>query len=245
MKRQAAPRSRYLSVALAHVDLRRGGRRVLRDLNWRIHPGQRWVLQGANGAGKTQLLKLIAGDVWPQPRPETRRIYCWRSERSSEPMGVKEEIAYLGAERQDRYEHYEWNHRVATIVGTGAERSDIPLRKLTAAEQTHVARVLQRLGIAALAGRRCCCLMNRSTGSTHRIVHACSPPSPRWPARNYRGFSRRIVPKKCPRARRTWRYSSVVPCAPGGGGRGLQRVRSGRRGRGAPQIQHLTTGKNC
>ena len=99
MKRQPALRSRYLSVELAHVDLRRGGRRVLRDLNWRIRPGQRWVLQGANGAGKTQLLKLIAGDVWPQPRTEARRTYCWRGERSFEPMGVKEGIAYLGAER--------------------------------------------------------------------------------------------------------------------------------------------------
>ena len=154
MKNPSAPRSRYLSVDLAHVDLRRGGRRVLRELNWRIRPGQRWVLQGANGAGKTQLLKLIAGDVWPQPRLQTRRIYRWRGERSSEPLGVKEEIAYLGAERQDRYEHYEWNHRVAAIVGTGVERSDIPLRELIASEQTHVALTLRRLGIAALARRR-------------------------------------------------------------------------------------------
>ena len=154
MNRQPALPGRYLSVDLTHVDLRRGGRWVLRDLNWRIRPGQRWVLQGANGAGKTQLLKLIAGDVWPQRRPKTRRIYSWRGERSSEPMGVKEKVAYLGAERQDRYEHYGWNHRVAPIVGSGVEGSDIPLRKLTATEQAHVARVLQRLGITALARRR-------------------------------------------------------------------------------------------
>ncbi len=154
MKRQSAPRSRYLSVDLAHIDLSRGGRRVLRDLRWRIRPGQRWVLLGANGAGKTQLLKLIAGDVWPQPRAITRRIYHWRGARSTEPMGVKQEIAYLGAERQDRYQHYDWNHRVAAIVGTGVERSEIPLRRLKRAERTRVTRALQRLGIAALARRR-------------------------------------------------------------------------------------------
>jgi molybdate transport system ATP-binding protein len=154
MNRPRRPRSRYLSVSLAHVELWRGGRRVLHELSWRIRPGQHWVLQGANGAGKTQLLKLIAGDVWPQPRPRTQRLYHWRGERSSEPQGVKEEIAYLGAERQDRYEHYRWNYPVAAIVGTGLARSDVPLRALTATERTQVVRVLRRLGIDALVQRR-------------------------------------------------------------------------------------------
>jgi molybdate transport system ATP-binding protein len=154
MKRPRRPRSRYLSVSLAHVELWRGGRRVLHELSWRIRPGQHWVLQGANGAGKTQLLKLIAGDVWPQPLPRTQRAYHWRGERSFEPQGVKEEIAYLGAERQDRYEHYRWNFPVAELVGTGLARSDVPLRALTATERIRVARVLRRLGIEALAQRR-------------------------------------------------------------------------------------------
>jgi molybdate transport system ATP-binding protein len=153
MNRSGRPRSRYLSVSLAHVELRRGGRRILHDLSWRIQPGQHWVLQGANGAGKTQLLKLIAGDVWPQPGLRTQRMYRWRGERHSEPLGVREEIAYLGAERQDRYEHYRWNFRVAAVVGTGLARSDVPLRALTAAERSAVSRVLRRLGIEALARR--------------------------------------------------------------------------------------------
>ena len=154
MKRKPARRGRYLEVELSHVDLVRGRRCVLRDLRWRIRPGQRWVLQGANGAGKTQLLKLIAGDVWPQPRAETRRLYRWRGELSNEPYEVKEEIAYLGAERQDRYQHYDWNHRVSTIVGTGIQRSDTPVRSLTAPERLRVAQVLRRLGIHGLVRRR-------------------------------------------------------------------------------------------
>jgi molybdate transport system ATP-binding protein len=153
MKRKAA-RGRYLAVELSHIDLVRGGRRVLRDLRWRIRPGERWVLQGANGAGKTQLLKLIAGDVWPEPRGDTRRRYHWRGELWAEPYLVKEEIAYLGAERQDRYQHYDWNHRVSTIVGTGLQRSDTPAGPLTAPQRSQVARWLRRLGIHGLAGRR-------------------------------------------------------------------------------------------
>ncbi|MGA3158425.1 MAG: ATP-binding cassette domain-containing protein [Steroidobacteraceae bacterium] len=123
---QARPKrnSRSLTVSIRHLGLRLGGRTVLKDLSWRIRPGERWVLMGANGAGKTQLLKILAGDVWPTPGPADQRTYQWRGERLSEPYGVKDEIAYLGAERQDRYEHYEWNHRALAVVGTAAPAKD-------------------------------------------------------------------------------------------------------------------------
>ena len=80
--------------------------------------------------------------------------YRWRGTVFDEPYGVKDEIAYLGAERQDRYEHYQWNHRVATVVGTGLQRSDIPQGPLDAGERVKVRRLLQGLGIEGLASRR-------------------------------------------------------------------------------------------
>ena len=147
-------RAAGLAIELAHIDLVRDGRRVLRDLAWRIRPGERWVLRGENGAGKTQLLKLLAGDVWPQPTARARRSYWWRGERCDEPQGVRERIAYLGAERQDRYQHYEWNHRVRTIVGTGLQRTDVPLAALRGAQRAQVNALLRRLGIEQWAGRR-------------------------------------------------------------------------------------------
>ena len=99
---------------------------MLRDVNWRIQPGQRWLLIGGNGAGKTQLLKLLAGSVWPKPTGKELRRYRWRGEDFDTPAGVSDEIAYVGAERQDRYEHYEWNFRAREVVGTGVQRTDIP-----------------------------------------------------------------------------------------------------------------------
>jgi len=41
------------------------GRGVLRDVQWRIAPGERTAVLGANGAGKSTLLALIAGTLEP------------------------------------------------------------------------------------------------------------------------------------------------------------------------------------
>ena len=149
------PRSKTIfSVTLRRIDLDRGERAVLRDVNWRIRPGQRWLLVGGNGAGKTQLLKLLAGSVWPKPTARELRRYRWQGEAFDTPAGVAEEIAYVGAERQDRYEHYEWNFRVRDVVGTGVQRTDIPMRELDPVEQRRVATLLKRLGVGGLAERR-------------------------------------------------------------------------------------------
>jgi molybdate transport system ATP-binding protein len=146
--------SSQLSVSLERVDLDRGERAVLRDIAWRIEPGQRWLLIGGNGAGKTQLLKLISGAVWPKPTGRARRRYRWRGEIFDQPAGIAEEIAYVGAERQDRYEHYEWNFRAREVVGSGLHRTEIPMQGLSPAEEKRVASLLARLDIGALAERR-------------------------------------------------------------------------------------------
>ena len=143
-----------LSLTLRRIDLDRGERAVLRGLNWRIAPGQRWLLIGGNGAGKTQLLKMVAGNVWPKPTGQELRRYRFRGENYDSPAGILEEIAYVGAERQDRYEHYDWNFLAREVVGTGVQRTDIPMRALTAAEEKRVSGLFRRLGIGALADRR-------------------------------------------------------------------------------------------
>ena len=146
--------SSFLSVTLNRIDLDRGDRAVLRDIAWRIEPGQRWLLVGGNGAGKTQLLKLVAGSVWPKPTGQALRRYRLRREIADAPAGVMEEIAYIGAERQDRYEHYDWNFSAREIVGTGLYRTDIPMTALTRADVARVDLLLARLDVTALAERR-------------------------------------------------------------------------------------------
>ena len=44
-------------------DLDEGHREVLRDVNWKIAPGERAGILGPNGAGKSTLLKLLSGEI--------------------------------------------------------------------------------------------------------------------------------------------------------------------------------------
>jgi len=43
------------------LGLRRGGRSLLNEIDFALRPGERWVLWGANGAGKTSLARVLAG----------------------------------------------------------------------------------------------------------------------------------------------------------------------------------------
>ncbi len=143
-----------MEILLEHLRLHRGGRLILDDICWHVRPGERWLVVGASGAGKTQLLKILAGDVWPDDAGAPTRRYRSRGQWHVEPVEVRDEIAWLGPERQDRYERYGWNYPAIDVVGTGLHRTDIPMRSLSPAAQSRCLTLLRKAGIARLAGRR-------------------------------------------------------------------------------------------
>lgn len=143
-----------MEILLNRLNLHRGGRHILKDVSWHIRPGERWLVAGASGAGKTQLMKVLAGDVWPDGADPAVRRYLLDGEWHEQPADVRDELAWLGPERQDRYERYGWNHRAIAVVGTGLHRTDIPLQRLSEADQAQCMTLLRRAGIARMAQRR-------------------------------------------------------------------------------------------
>jgi iron complex transport system ATP-binding protein len=58
-------------LQLIDIHLRRDDNHILRGVNWSIDRGQHWIVLGANGSGKTSLLRIAAlylhpskGEVW-------------------------------------------------------------------------------------------------------------------------------------------------------------------------------------
>lgn len=52
-------------LAFAGVCVARGGKFLVKDIDWEVEEGQRWVVLGPNGAGKTTLVQLAAGRMHP------------------------------------------------------------------------------------------------------------------------------------------------------------------------------------
>jgi len=53
------------AIELSDVTLVRGDKIILKDISWRVREGDHWAVVGANGSGKTTMLRMIAGYIWP------------------------------------------------------------------------------------------------------------------------------------------------------------------------------------
>jgi iron complex transport system ATP-binding protein len=61
-------RSRSSSHPILNISgltIRRDNHPILQQIDWRVEPGQHWVLLGANGSGKTSLLAALTGYLMP------------------------------------------------------------------------------------------------------------------------------------------------------------------------------------
>ncbi len=147
-------------IRLEHVNVALNGARVLHDLTWSLRRGENWAVLGPNGAGKSTFLRLLRGEIWPAPVDGGLRIYAFDGRPTQSPIGVKQRIAIVSAEQQQRClrahtRRYgdDLRPRITAreIVFTGLLDSELVTRKPTPAEAARVAQVMRDIGIEALA----------------------------------------------------------------------------------------------
>lgn len=52
-------------IDIQDVSWQRENRQILQNVNWKVERGEHWAIIGSNGAGKTALLNIITGYMWP------------------------------------------------------------------------------------------------------------------------------------------------------------------------------------
>lgn len=116
---------------------------LLQDINWQIAKNQHWALLGLNGAGKTLLLQLIIGMIWPTSGkrqvlgqvygktsvPDLQRRIGWISATLQEKIPAQElsEMVVLSGKYASIgiYEDYQMkdlNQAIAILCSTGGSQ---------------------------------------------------------------------------------------------------------------------------
>ncbi len=140
----------------------RGERRLFRKLSFNTTAGQLLHVQGANGSGKTSLLRLLAGLALPSAGEVRWRGQPVRREREA----FARELLYLGhlpalKDELSARDNLAWQQRLAgnqqdasaleqALAQMGLAREiDLPVRRLSAGQRRRAA--LARLHLAAAA----------------------------------------------------------------------------------------------
>jgi len=114
-------------VDLEDVSVSYGDKHVLKDVTWRIAPGERTGVLGVNGAGKSTLLSLVAGSL----QPTSGRV----------KRGKTIKVATL---TQQLFELEDiWNDRVSEVIGR--QKSTY----VTGGKEMTPGQLLERVGFAS------------------------------------------------------------------------------------------------
>ena len=150
-------------LELIAVGRRTGGTTLLSRIDWRIDPGQHWIVLGPNGSGKTTLLRLCAGLI----RPESGSATVLGHDLAVERRTARRRVALLG-HANGLYDDLTvaqnmrfWARAAGLSSGEASQRTASALDRLAVARRLHDQPVhtlsagqRRRTSLAALVVRR-------------------------------------------------------------------------------------------
>src|SRR5882757_5268490 len=105
-------------IEVRNVDVALNGTTVLREVTWSLRRGEHWMIRGANGSGKSTFLRLLRGEIWPEPN-RGERIYGLDGSTQMTAIEVRRHIALVSPELQERYLQQEWRMTARDVIDTG------------------------------------------------------------------------------------------------------------------------------
>jgi iron complex transport system ATP-binding protein len=148
------------------VGLRLDGTDVLRAVDWRVGAGERWVVLGANGAGKTSLLRIAA--CYQHPTAGTASVLGHRLGRV-DVRALREQVSFSSSALAAALER---SMTATEVVMTGRYAALAPWwHTYDDGDRARALELLGRFGCAALAEHAFATL---SAGERQRVLLARS-----------------------------------------------------------------------
>ncbi len=142
-----APVSASLTlVKMVDVKISYGNKLVLKDINWEIKAGEKWLLQGHNGSGKSTLLSLINGD---HPQAYANKIDLFGNPRGSGESiwDIKQHIGLISPEL---HWYFDFNATVFDSIASGFFDSIGMFQKLVGYQKmVQVSEIIEYFGLTA------------------------------------------------------------------------------------------------
>ena len=134
-------------IEVQKLVVERGEGRILHGLDWRVEPGQHWVILGANGSGKTSLLMALTGYLMPTSGDIS---VLGRTFGESDWRELRREIGIVSSNLRQRIEDTE---SAREVVASGKYAMLNFWGTLTRQDKTEAAEWLEKVGCAPLARR--------------------------------------------------------------------------------------------
>ena len=135
-------------IELAGVGVTLGGKPVLEDIDWKMAPGEHWLITGPNGAGKSTLLRVIRGEQWID-HAGGRRVYRLKSD-DDDVGSAKALIGYLSPELHERLLRMELPLTVRELIAGGLEGTLYLASGLSRAQRDRVESLAAALALSAI-----------------------------------------------------------------------------------------------
>ena len=137
-------------------------RSIIKDIHWKVCPGDFWHLVGPNGSGKTTMLSMIFGD---NPKAFGQPIYLFGTKKGSgeSVWDIKEKIGYFTPSLTERFHS---SQSVEQMVISGLVDSVGLYLKPTDLQKKLANKWLLLLGLADKANER----FNRLSQVNQRLV---------------------------------------------------------------------------
>ena len=134
-------------IKLSGVSVIRNKIKILDNINWTVNPGENWAVIGRNGAGKSFLLNVIAGNIFPSQGKVT---VLDRTFGETDMLELRRLIGYVSPAFQY---NYDGATSVNKVVYSGFFASNGLYYDPTRQMIDKTADILRRMGLSHLADK--------------------------------------------------------------------------------------------